>query len=264
MKTKLQKAIANNNALYRTIFEQYRIKSENNDFIRYCLEETPPLYSNLVTLSENWQPDEIFRQIDENFRKESWSEWSVKDSFACLNLAKFGFDKLFDAKWIYLKSEKFNSALQNSNLRYEIIEDEKNLARWKLSWHQNADLGNIIFTPDLLKNENVLFVAGSENNKIVSGCFVNQSDDVLGISNFFAPDEKAVHLSGLINTVFDFKGKKDIVGYEKDYLKNRFGEIGFEEIGDLTVWLKARSDAEIVQHNRKKEKHENLLCREES
>lgn len=241
MSEKLRKAIANNNDLYYAIFEQYQIKSENNGFIWYCLQETPQLYSNLVTTSKEWKPDEIFRQIDENYQKEKWKEWSIKDSFACLNLTEFGFDKLFDAIWIYLEPNNFKPSLEKSNLCYEIIKNEDLLVRWKLAWDENIELGNKIFTAELLSNKKNFFIVGYEENKVVSGCFVNQTEDVLGISNFFAPNQELVYWTDLVKFIFEINCKINIVGYERPNLTKQLREIGFEEIGNLRVWLKTQN-----------------------
>jgi hypothetical protein len=239
VKEKLRKAITNNNDLYRAIFEQYQIKSEKNGFVWYCLEETPPLYSNLVTISENWQPDEIFRQIDFNFEKENWSEWSIKDSFAVLDLTEFGFSKLFDANWIYLESDSFVPIIQTEKLHYEIIEDEQTLSKWKLAWDTDEKLGDKIFNPKLLSKNDVFFIAGFEKGNLVNGCLVNKTEDVFGISNFFAPNENINYWSQIISFIFDSKGQLDIVGYERNDLSKQLNNIGFEEIGNLKVWLKS-------------------------
>ena len=100
MQDKLQKAICNNNELYEAILSSQDIKSHKTDSIWYSLENTPPFYSNLVTVSKEWKPDDVFRNIDFNYEKENWEEWSIKDSFAVLDLTEFGFTKLFDAQWM--------------------------------------------------------------------------------------------------------------------------------------------------------------------
>src|SRR5215204_6002619 len=113
MNEKLKKAILNNNDLYEAVCGAQNISFERTDAIRYALEKAPPLYSNLVTISENWQPDRVFDSINAEFERENWEKWSIKDSFAALDLEPHGFKKVFDARWLYLEAAKF-TPLENS------------------------------------------------------------------------------------------------------------------------------------------------------
>ncbi len=238
MNEKLRKAIQNNNDLYKAIFKPHQIESHHNSSIWYYLEKTPPLYSNLVTLSEDWKPDEIFRQIDATYGVENWEEWSIKDSFQTLNLIEYGFKKLFDAKWLYLEVENFKPIQSDKKLNYKIVESEEILADWRKAWDTNENLGKEIFKPKLLDDPKVRFIAGFEEQNLISGCFINETEHVLGISNFFAPDESIEYWSGLVEFIFASFNFADIIGYERDDLAKELQLLGFETIGDLTVWLK--------------------------
>lgn len=241
MKNKRQKAIRNNNDLYKEIFESQNIESSLTDSIWYCLDKTPPLYSNLVTISKEWKPDDIFKNIDRKYEDGKWDEWSVKDSFSLLDLAEYGFAKLFDAQWIYLEAAKFMQESESKNLRYEIVENENDLAEWKIAWDSDEKLGERIFSPQLLNNPKVYFVAGYEEKQIASGCFVNRTNDVLGISNFFSPGNDSGYWSGMISFIFNSIDRADIVGYERQEMVNKLRLLGFEPVGNLTVWLKKRN-----------------------
>lgn len=238
MKDKLKKAIRNNNDLYEAIFSPQQLQSHRNNSIWYCLEKTPPLYSNLVTVCEDWKPDDIFRAIDASFKKENWDEWSIKDSFGCLDLSEYGFEKLFDAKWIYLEAERFAPIKTDGELIYKIVESADVLSDWRIAWDADEKLGKEIFKAKMLDNPKVFFIAGYDKEKIVNGCFINKTADNLGISNFFALDENVDYWSGMIEFVFDSIEVADIVGYERKNLAERLQSLGFATIGDLTVWLK--------------------------
>lgn len=238
MNGKRQKAIRNNNDLYREIFAAQNIESNTTDEIWYCLEKTLPLYSNLVTISENWQPDEIFSEIDRKFEVEKWDEWSIKDSFGRLDLTGFGFKKLFDAQWIYLEAAKFHPVNDRRNLRFKVIESVDALNEWRLGWDADEELGKKIFDHKLLKNPRVFFIAGYSVGGIVCGCLINRTENVFGISNFFAPENEVRYWSETINFVFDSIERLDIVGYEREDSAVNLQSLGFETVGDLSVWLK--------------------------
>ena len=240
MTDKLQKAIFNNNGLYEAIFSNHNLQPIKASSIWYSLEKTPPLYSNLVTFSEDWLPDDIFRSIELNYEKERWSGWSIKDSFNVLDLSKYGFQKLFDAQWIYLEAAKFKEKKTNKNLRYEIVNGEDLLSMWRIAWDSDEQLGKEIFNAKLLDNPKVCFVAGFERKQIVSGCFVNKTDDVLGVSNFFAPDENTDYWSDILGFILDSIERIDIVGYEQKEVASKLRSFGFESVGNLSVWLKKR------------------------
>ena len=92
----------------------------------------------------------------------------------------------------------------------------------------------------MLDDPKVFFVAGFKKDEIVSGCLVNKTADVLGISNFFAPSETIDYWSEMINFIFNSIDFADIVGYERSNLVRKLQSFGFEIVGDLTVWLKKR------------------------
>ncbi len=235
---KRQQAILNNNDLYRAIFADHKIEVRQTDSIFYSLEKTPPLYSNLVTLSEGWKPDDIFEEIDAAFQSERWDEWSIKDSFGVLDLSDREFIELFDAQWIYLEAQNFQPCESSTNLKYEIVTTENALAEWRIAWDSDEELGKQIFSPRLLADPKLYFVAGCEGKQIVSGCFINRTDDVLGISNFFAPDGDVRHWSDVVSFIFRSIQRTDLVGYERKPLIERLQLLGFEMVGDLAVWLK--------------------------
>ncbi len=240
MKDKLQKAIRNNNRLYEAIFSSHGIKSHFTDALWYCTAETPPLYSNLVTLSADWKPEDIFRSIDLKYEQERWSKWSIKDSFGVLDLSRYGLTKLFDARWLYLEPDNFKPTAEGPKLRYEILKTEAALSLWRRAWDAEEQLGKEIFDAKLLADESVYFVAGYSGDKILCGCFINRTDDVLGVSNFFSPVEDIGYWSEMIAFIYGSIERSDIVGYERIGLADKLRASGFESIGNLAVWLKKR------------------------
>jgi hypothetical protein len=77
----------------------------------------------------------------------------------------------------------------------------------------------------------------------VSGCFVNRTNNVLGISNFFAPDKNVKYWSETIDFIFSSIGRMNIVGYERKKFTDKLRVLGVESVGDLTVWMKKRNSS---------------------
>ena len=241
MNEKLKIAILNNNDLYEAVFSAQNMSFLRGRSICYCLEKTPPLYSNLVTVSEKWQPDETLSLIVDNFKRENWEQWSVKDSFAVLDLETFGFRRLFDANWFYLAAARFTPVSNRLGMSYKIVENEKVLTEWRRVWDSDERLGRKIFQPAMLDDPNVRFVAGEDGEKIVSGCLINKTAGILGISNFFAPAQNIEYWSDIIAFVHESIEFTDIVGYQRTDCLQKIQPLGFETTGDLTVWLRDRA-----------------------
>jgi hypothetical protein len=241
MNEKLKKAILNNNDLYEAVFSAQNISFHRRASVWFALEKPPPLYSNLVTVAEDWQPDEVFDSIAKNFKRENWEKWSIKDSFAALDLKSRGFRKLFDAQWLYLEAAKFSPLKKSFDIEYKIAESEKLLADWRRAWDADEQIAKKIFQPAMLDNPKVYFLAGYRGEKIVTGCLINKTADVFGISNFFAPDSNIQYWSEIIKAVHASVGSADIVGYERKDLVKKLQARGCAAVGDLTVWLHTRA-----------------------
>jgi hypothetical protein len=230
----LQKCINNNTTLYEAVFRPLGIGHIKTDSIWYTLQQTPPLYSNLITLSPGWRPDRLFHDINFGFISTGWDRWSIKDSFGVLDLTGHRFFKLFDAKWTYLDISKFTPS-GSGGLKYKLVKTPEDLDKWRLAWNANEEsgIGKIIFSDAMLDDPDIWFIAGYESDTIVSGCLVNASDDVLGISNVFGPED---NWSDIISFIRDDIRSADIVGYEQEFEK--WSGLGFESPGNLSVWVK--------------------------
>lgn len=227
----------NNHALYQAVFLPKGISFEQNDSIWYSLEKPPPLYSNIVTRSPEWQPDEIFREIDQRFESEGWDEWTIKDSFGVLNLEPYGFTKLFDAQWIYLDQNNIKPTLKDTDLKWKIVPTTDELDRWLLAWDDDESIGKQIFSSQMLDDPDLKFMAGFEDTNLISGCLLNRSDDVIGISNFFAPASRTRYWSQMIEFILT-QTATDLAGYSRN--PEEWTQLGFETIGPLTVWIKRK------------------------
>jgi hypothetical protein len=236
--TRLRKAIDNNHGLYQAILVNHGVPFTIDKEIAYTLNNPPPLYSNLVTRSRMWRPDTIFNEINGTAEEEHWSGWSIKDSFDVLDLVPYGFEKLFNAQWIHLPAEKFTQ-VGSGRTSYRVLRTSDELSDWISAWGgAEVTQGDEIFHPRLLENPSIHFVGGYESGKLICGCLVNATDDVLGISNFFAPLASASLLSNVLEFIFDAVGKRDVVGYKRHEFAEELGVLGFEAVGDLAVWLK--------------------------
>lgn len=230
----LRRAIDNNIGLYRAVLGRLGIEMQVTPDVAHTDAKVPAYYSNVVTRSERWRPDEGFRRIAAIAREERWPDWSIKDSHDALSLGPHGFERLFRAKWVHLDPARLRPP--ERSLRFEVVRDEVGLSRWRRAWDANLPLGRTLFGTKLLGDPDLHFVAGHDGGRLVCGCLFNRTDDVLGISNFFAREEARECWAAAVSHVLDRLGPCGLVGYAREAVLADFEAIGFKAIGALSVW----------------------------
>ena len=157
---------------------------------------------------------------------------SIKDSFACLDLAPEGFGILFDAHWIVHRSLRPAAPA--------LVWTPVNSAGELDDWTREAGLEGII-RADLVAEPRIRIFASRHRDRglIVAGAIANATDRVVGVSNVFSerPDAKVVwrDLQGIAATAFP---GRPIVGYEHgDDLAHAI-ETGFSPLQPLRIWYR--------------------------
>jgi hypothetical protein len=183
---------------------------------------SPRFYPDAVTLGPGASAAALVAQLP---RAES-----VKDSFACLDLAPEGFGVLFDASWISQRSP----VLAARALLWNAVRDAGELDDWTAA----AGLVGILRAELLADPRNRIFAGReSEHGPIAAGVIANATGRVVGVSNVFTlePEEAVVwrDLQGVVAGAFP---GRELVGYEHgDDLEHAIGS-GFSPIGPLRIW----------------------------
>jgi hypothetical protein len=192
---------------------------------------TPLYYPDAVTLVPGADPVALVARIDTTVAGAS-----VKDSFADLDLTAAGFQVLFDAQWIFRPAGAPTTA---PDLAWDVVDDPDSLRAWALAW-DGGDGNADIFRPALLDPPATCVFAGrSADGLVVAGGVASRSDQVVGVSNVFAPDggTDAAWLIALEAVHRMFPGLP-AVGYEHGEDLATAVRHGFEPIGPLRVWLR--------------------------
>lgn len=194
---------------------------------------TPLLYPDAVTLRSDASAEEVLARID-----RTGPGASVKDSFACLDLSRFGFTVLFEARWIYRPAELPVSPVP-LEYSWEPVEDPDQLAIWSGAWSA-ANSASGVFQPQLLADESVTVLGGWNSGRLVAGAVMNRSESVVGISNLFYSDVPAADAwAGCVQTVSRLWPGRAIVGYEHDGDLTIAIRYGFSPIGAVRIWVDA-------------------------
>ena len=123
-------------------------------------------------------------------------------------------------------------------IEWQTITTADDLADWHCAWGTNDNCGGI-FLSALLAEENIHIIAARRDDCIVAGAIANFAADVVGLSNVFVPEnEGLIFRRGCVAATSRHFPGVPIVGYEHGHDLTEMLEIGFEEIGPLTVLLR--------------------------
>ena len=222
MDARLPWAVRNNASWCDLVCRSHGIKTSFGPDLWVAAERAPTLYPDAVTLREQVAEEAVLTAIAPG------PGASVKDSYATLDLARHGFDELFEARWI---THDPSSAHSNSN--WTIVATTEALAEWT----EAADLSSTL-TPDLLRHPDVRFLAAHDRHGVSAGAVANLTSPVVGVSNVFVTtigeDEAWAAIPAAVNTAFPSAA---LVGYEHGTGLHAAIAAGFSELGPLRVWL---------------------------
>jgi hypothetical protein len=156
---------------------------------------------------------------------------SVKDSFATLDLASFGFEILFRAEWIWLEP---GPAAAPSHLDGKKITKPHELDEWRAA-HGSADS----IVPGLLAEPGLSVLRGRGDSGAEVGAMISERAGVIGASNMFAQGVSIGatwrELVALLRLTWP---GRPVVGYESGEDVAAAVAAGFESIGPLQIWLR--------------------------
>jgi hypothetical protein len=194
-------------------------------------KRSPPLYPDAVMLDPAASIDAILAAIDTS------PGCSLKDSFACLNLAFEGFHVLFEAQWIFREADT-PSPEAPAGMRWERVRDPAVLRRCERAWNQ-YDIPPGLFHPSLLDEDTVMIMACYRDEAIVAGAIANRSATVASVTNVFsADDDLDAAWRGSVAAVAAHGGDLPLLGYERGDDLEVARRYGFEPLGPLRVWIK--------------------------
>jgi hypothetical protein len=157
----------------------------------------------------------------------------VKDSFSVLPLEPAGFRLLFEAEWLVRPVLP-----AHPHGRWTRVRAEPALAAWEAAWGESASKPRV-FLPALLERSDVAILAalGAEG-EVTAGVVANRSRKAVGLSNFFAREEREALRAGCVDAAQrEFPGLP-LVGYESGQDLTESRALGFVPVGALRVWLR--------------------------
>ncbi len=208
-------AVCRSHALATRFFEDLWIAPEGS----------PRFYPDAVTLRPGASVARVLAQMPS--RTES-----IKDSFACLDLAPEGFSVLMDARWIVHRSPRAAATA----LVWRAVERADELD----DWARAAGLECII-RAELLADSAIRVLAGRDSKRgpIVAGAIANATGRVVGLSNVFSDESDGETVWGDVQAVTAVAfPARPIVGYERGDALTHALASGFSPLRALRVWYR--------------------------
>jgi PHP-associated/PHP domain len=228
----VRSAASNNAAWCAAVCQTHGVARAVGERVWTCAGRPPPYYPNIVTLRPDADDHDVLPPAVP-------AGYSVKDSFATLELSSAGFDVLFDAEWIHRPAGTPAPCLT----RAEQVLTASQLRDWQAAWHETAPPSNV-FRPSLLADPDVRIVAVWAGDELVGGGVLNLAAGVVGVTNVHSrPDTDPVEVwKSLVLAASEHFPGVDMVGYEHSEDLTHALEAGFRTIGPLRIWLARASD----------------------
>jgi hypothetical protein len=232
---KLLAAIRNNAAWCDAVVNTHegQTRFEASHWIN--ITPSPPFYPNVITLTRDDTAAQLaaIRELD----AAQESGWGVKDSFATLDLAPLGFEKLFDAQWLYRPASEIQAPTL-PGLDWKKVTAEMRLAAWERGFFDGEEPEGL-FRPGLLSDPEIAIMGAFNKDEARAGAIFNRHSGACGISNVFsANDFGDAFLKNVVARAAAFAKGDPLVTYMPHDVLPEWQALGFEPIGPLRVWLK--------------------------
>jgi hypothetical protein len=217
---------AHNNARWcDAVCRSHGLATRFIDDVWIAPEGSPRFYPDVVTL----RPGGSVRQVLTHLPSRTES---IKDSFACLDLAPEGFGVLFEASWIVHRAPRSPAPT--------FVWTPVDRAGELDDWSSAAGLEGVI-RAELLTDRAIRVLAGRHEKvgPIVAGAVAIATGGVVGVSNVFSHRsvEEAVWRDVQAVTALAFPARP-IVGYARGDALTHAMASGFSPLAPLRVWYR--------------------------
>jgi hypothetical protein len=201
----------------------------------------PRFYPNAVTLEA--QPAHAHQRLAALGAAHNGAVWSVKDSFACLDLSGLGCRELFSGRWLW--RAPLVSNVRAAGLRWQHVADALELAEWEHAWAGGGTpSAERIFLPGLLDDPSTAVIAFESDERVVAGMTAHRAAGVVGLTNVFVPaDQPDRYRQACVHAAAALFPGLPLVSYEVEAEVPTFERLGFEAIAPLRVWVREAAPA---------------------
>jgi len=243
--------VANSLGWYEAVFRTHGLFGTLTDGLWSCRGTVPPYYSNALTVAPGWTDARATFLLD--LAADLGRPFSVKDSFAAIDLDAGNLRELFGAEWMLLDPATAPPEPEPDAAAWRRVTDTDELERWEAAWRENGSPAETrVFLPALIADPDVALFAASRDGRIVGGCAANRTPGAVGLSNVFAEDldTESVAAAAVAETM-RFAPGLPVVGYEQGDDLARYVRLGFRPVGPLRVLLVTARPARTARRTRR-------------
>jgi hypothetical protein len=223
MSAGIRTAARNNAALCDAVWRSHGLPTIHERNFWAAAARAPDLYPDAVTLEPDVAPLDLLCRIDDS------PGCSIKDSFADLDLRRFGFNVLFDAEWYALEA----APGWPTSATWTVVESPAELQAWA-----RAHGGGAVFRAGLLADPAVRVLARSGPDGGIAGAIANLGGGAAGVSNVFGPGSLDQAWDGLVGAVAALFPGRPLVGYAAGEDLEAAHRAGFRSLGPLRIWVR--------------------------
>jgi len=229
--------VANSLGWYEAVFRTHGLSGTLTDGIWTCRGQVPPYYSNALTVAPGWTAARAKVLLD--LAADLGRPFSVKDSFAAMDLGAGNMRELFGAEWMLRDPSTAPPETEPGAAEWRRVAGALELGRWEAAWRENGSpTERRVFLPDLITGTDVALFAAYRDGRIVGGCVANRTPGAVGLSNVFAEDDDTESVAaGAVAEGIRFAPGLPVVGYEGGDDLVRFVRLGFRPVGPLRILL---------------------------
>jgi len=227
--------VANSLGWYEAVFRTHGLSGTLTDGLWACRGKVPPYYSNALTVAPGWS--EARAKVLLDLAADLGRSFSVKDSFAAMDLGAGNLRELFSAEWMLLDPSTAPPETEPGAAEWRRVTGALELERWEAAWRENGSpTDSRVFLPALIAGTDVALFAASRDGHIVGGCAANRTPGAVGLSNVFAEAAETESVAaGAIAETVRFAPGMPVVGYERGEDLARFVRLGFSPVGPLRI-----------------------------
>jgi hypothetical protein len=223
----LHAAVLNNARWCDAVCRSHGYPGEFTGRLWVSADHALPFYPNVITLAPDVTAAEATNGQDPS------RPYSVKDSFARLDLAHDGLTPLFDATWMAVPTPA-----GGDDPSWEAVTDPGELVRWEAAWAGGDEVIGL-FQPALLDDADCAVLACRRGSTQVGGAIAYTADGITGISNVFKSGIASGPLwEGVVRAVAELRPGLPIVGYERGEDLAAARRAGSTILGPLRVWAR--------------------------
>ena len=160
--------VANSLGWYQAVFRTHGLSGTLTDGLWACRGKVPPYYSNALTVAPGWSAARAKVLLD--LAADLQRPFSVKDSFAAMDLGAGNERELFSAEWMLLDPSKAPPETEPRAAKWRRVTDALELERWEAAWGENGSpTDERVFLPALITAIDVALFAAYRDGRIVGG-----------------------------------------------------------------------------------------------